>query len=82
MVCTIAGWLVKTLEFSGINTDEFKAHSIRGAATSKAQSKGLSCKEIMEVARWSKVSTFKRHYLRAVAWPSSSHANFQHTVLS
>ena len=80
--CTIAGWLVKILEFSDINTDEFKAHSIRGAATSKAQAKGLSCKEIMEVARWSKASTFKMHYLRAVARPSSSHANFQHTVLS
>ena len=79
--CIIAGWLVQILEFSGINTDEFKAHSIKGAVTSKAQAKGLSCKEIMEVARWSKASTFKRHYMRAVAEPSSSHANFQHTVL-
>ena len=77
--CTIAGWLIKVMKSAGINTEEFKAHSVRGATTSKA--KGLSCKEIMEVARWSKATTFKRHYLRAIA-ENSSHANFQHTVLS
>ena len=64
--CTIAGWLIKTLSSAGINTEEFKAHSIRGAATSKAQAKGLSCKEIMEVAKWSKATTFGRHYLRKI----------------
>ena len=79
--CTIAGWLIKTLKSAGINTEEFKAHSIRGAVTSKAQAKGLSCKEIMEVANWSKATTFKRHYLRAIT-KKSSHANFQQTVLS
>ena len=35
--CTIAGWLIKTLKSAGINTEEFKAHSIWEAATSKAQ---------------------------------------------
>ena len=79
--CTIAGWLVRLLKEAGIDTDEFRAHSTRGASTSKAQAMGLSCSEILEAARWSKMTTFKRHYLREVPKPSVKNA-FQTTVLS
>ena len=62
--CTIAGWLVTLMFNAGIDTSVFKAHSTRGASSSKAKALGLSCRDIMERAKWKKVSTFKRHYLR------------------
>ena len=64
--CTIAGWLVQVMTDAGVDTFNFKAHSTRGASTSKAKAKGLSCQKIIDMARWKKVSTFKRHYLRDV----------------
>ena len=79
--CTIAGWLVSLLKAAGIDTDQFKAHSTRGASTSKAKALGLSCREILKAARWSNMTTFKRHYLRqAPEVPARN--KFQHTVLS
>ena len=49
--CTIAGWLVSLLKEAGIDTEQFRAHSTRGASTSKAKAMGLSCKEILVAAR-------------------------------
>ena len=37
---TVARWLKEVLSLSGINTDTFKAHSYRSAATFAALSKG------------------------------------------
>ena len=69
--CTIAGWLVELMKQSGIDTSEFRAHSTRGASTSKAKAKGLSCQEILAMAHWNKESTIRRHYLREVACENS-----------
>ena len=77
--CTIAGWLVELMKQSGIDTSEFRAHSTRGASTSKAKAKGLSCQEILAMANWKKESTFRRHYLREIA--SESAGSFQAVVL-
>ena len=79
--CTIAGWLVSLLKEAGINTEQFRAHSTRRASTSKAKAMGLSCNEILVAARWSKMTTFKRHYLRNVPKVSTKN-KFQHTGLS
>ena len=79
--CTIAGWLVSVLKQAGMDTHQFKAHSTRGKSTSKAKAMGFSYSEILEAARWSKVTTFKRHYLREINNASSKN-KFQHTVLS
>ncbi|KAL9957098.1 hypothetical protein ACROYT_G038697 [Oculina patagonica] len=79
--CTIAGWLVQLMNLAGIDTSEFRAHSVRGASTSKAKAKGLSCKEIMEIAKWRKESTFRRHYLREVACNKQAQDSFQAVVL-
>ena len=57
---------------SGIDTSEFCAHSTRGASTSKAKAKGLSCQEILAMANWKKESTFRRHYLREIASESAA----------
>ena len=56
--CTIAGWLIKIMTDAGVDTEQFKAHSTRGAATSRAAAKGLSCKDILEMAKWKKSAKF------------------------
>lgn len=49
---TIARWIDKTLEMSGIYTTTFKAHSTCSALTSSARFKGLSLTEIAKAAGW------------------------------
>jgi len=61
---TIARWLKTCLQEAGINTDIFKAHSIRGAAASKAACSGVTISEILQAADWSSESTFQRFYHR------------------
>ena len=81
--CTIAGWLIKMMSASGIDTEEFRAHSTRGASTSKAEAKGLSCKEILDMAKWKNKSTFVKHYRKQIMKKSlTSSSNFGDTVLS
>ena len=44
----------------------FTAHSVRGASTSTALRKGVSLADILSTADWSRESTFRRLYYRAV----------------
>ena len=78
--CTIAGWLVELMKQSGIDTSEFRAHSTRGASTSKPKAKGLSCQEILAMANWKKESTFRRHLFRLLCSKKVS-MDFKHTLL-
>ncbi len=70
------------MDEAGVDTSEFSAHSTRGASTSKAKAKGLSCLEIMNKAKWKKKSTFRRHYLRDIAATEAATGQdgFQETV--
>ena len=52
------------LKLAGIDTNTFKAHSIRGASVSAAASAGITTNQIMEAADWSSVSVFQRFYYR------------------
>ena len=61
---TIARWLKCVLSASGIDTDKFKAHSFRGAATSAAFDKGCSLDTILKTADWSSDKNFKKFYPR------------------
>ena len=73
---SIARWLLTLMQLAGIDTDKYKAHSTRGAATSKARRLGISVQEIMDRACWARESTFMRFYYR------ESEANtFQSKVL-
>ena len=63
---TIGHWLKSVMTQAGINTQQFAAHSTRGAATSKAKSVGVSTKDILKAANWSSSSTFTRFYHRPV----------------
>ena len=55
----IARWLKETLLRAGIDTLIFKAHSIRGASTSRAANVGVTTEDILKAADWSTESTFQ-----------------------
>ena len=59
---TIARWLRTCLQESGIDTDTFKAHSVRGAACSTAAWSGVTISDILNAADWSSETTFQRFY--------------------
>lgn len=61
---TVANWMKRTLSLAGIDTSVFKAHSTRGASTSKAKEAGVSLADILRVADWSSDTTFNKFYYR------------------
>ena len=63
---SIARWMKTVLASAGVVTDQFKAHSTRSAATSAAKSAGVSLRDIMTMADWSRESTFTRFYHKPV----------------
>lgn len=67
-VCSssIARWMKTVLSSAGVDTDQFKAHSTRAAAASAAKSAGVSLKDIMTMADWSRENTFTRFYHKPV----------------
>lgn len=73
----LAHWVKDLLTEAGVDTQMFKAHSTRGATTSAALKRGLHIKDILEMADWSRESTFKKFYCR-----SSQDNTFVKKVLS
>ena len=63
---TISRWLKDLMSLAGIDTDKFKGHSVRGAATSKVWNAGLTVEQILEKANWSGANTFLKFYGREV----------------
>ena len=43
----IAHWIKDLLSDAGVDTNVFKAHSVRGTSTSAAMSKGLSLSDVL-----------------------------------
>ena len=78
--CTVANWLKRLMSKAGIDGDIFKAHSIRGASTSKAIKRGVSVKQILNTANWKSQSTFEKFYHRETI--SESHDAFTENVLN
>lgn len=62
---TIARWLKTVLQMSGIDTELFKAHSIRSAVTSAAYDGGCSLEKILKTADWSNDKIFYKFYYRS-----------------
>ena len=62
---TIARWLKTVLIHAGITS--FAPHSFRGALSSAMLKSGVAVQDILKVAGWSKVSTFKRFYNKPLA---------------
>ncbi len=76
----LAGWVKEALHLADVDTGVFKAHSVRGASSSKAFLSGLSVKEVLTRGSWSQETTWQKFYHKEIL-PSSS-KNFQHKVLS
>ena len=66
----LAHWVKEILPKAGVNTEVFKAYSVRGASTSAALRKGVSLADILSTADWSRESTFCRFYYREATYPS------------
>jgi len=60
---TIARWLKTCLNEAGIDTEIFKAHSVRGASSSTAASARVTTADILKAADWSLAGTFQKFYL-------------------
>ena len=63
---TLSRWTKQVLEASSINMDQFKPHSIRMAATSKAFEKDVSLATIMKCVGWKKAETVARFYNKPI----------------
>lgn len=64
---TVSYWVKHMMNQAGIGTSKFKAHSTRGASTSKAACVGVPIHDILQMADWSNASTFHRFYNRSVS---------------
>lgn len=73
---TLARWIVNLLKLAGIDTDIFKAHSTRGAATSQAMRAGLPLADIVKAGDWSSAVTFQKYYNKPL-----SNKDFMQAVL-
>lgn len=63
---TMANWIRFGMSQAGIDTKEFRPHSIRSASTSKAAAKNLPIADIMKAAGWSSPDTFLKFYHKSV----------------
>ena len=73
---TVARWIRHVMSQAGIDTNVFKAHSVRGASSSAARECLVSIDAILRAGDWSSLSTFDKHYCRRPSQlPSCSVAN-------
>ena len=63
---TLRRWTKTTLTLAGIDTNKYKAHSTRAAATSQAAERGVGVNTIMQSAGWKSQSTFAQFYKRPI----------------
>ena len=63
---------------AGIDASQFKAHSRRSVATSKAKAMGISLKGVLKRGQWSGESTWQKHYHK----PIQQNETFETAVLS
>ena len=59
---TLASDMRAVMATAGIDTDKFKAHSVRSAAVNQAKRQGLQLKQILKLGNWKSRTVFKRHY--------------------
>ena len=63
---TLARWIRTVMCAAGVDTDLFKAHSVRSASVSKAKACHVPIDDIMRKAGWSNVETFRKYYDKEV----------------
>jgi len=59
---TLSRWLKLVLNAAGIDTEKYKAHSTRSAATSAAKAIQVPIMDILQTAGWSSEPTFRKFY--------------------
>ncbi len=69
---SLSRWIKDMLSRACIDTNTFKAHSVRGAIASSALNKGISLEEILRLADWSMDSTFRCFYYRPQHNPNTA----------
>ena len=64
--CTLAKWLLKVMQNSGVNVDIYKAQSTRSAGAAHMKTHGMSLKQVLDRGFWSKKEgssrVFKKFY--------------------
>lgn len=77
---TISGWIRTVMALACLDVRAFKAHSVRGASTSKLASLNIPVDLIMRKASWTNEGTFKKFYHKHIIPPedvaNSMLANF------
>ena len=63
---TIRRWIVLALKNAGINTDKYRAHSTRAAATTSALAHAAPVEDILNTAGWASAGTFAKFYNKRV----------------
>jgi hypothetical protein len=71
---TIRRWILDIMKGSGVNTNVFKAHSTRGAATSAALRNKVLIATILKAGMWRSENTFVKFYNRPVQVTDNSFA--------
>ena len=61
---TLGRWLRTFMSAAGIDSQIFKAHSVRGASTTAAANAFVPLSTIMSMADWSSASTFRTFYYK------------------
>ena len=59
---TIVRWVKEVLSLAGVDIMAFSSHSTRAASASAARNRGVSVKDIMDAAGWTRQSTFETYY--------------------
>ena len=70
---SLARRLCSLLKASRVNSHIFKAHSVRGAATTAAANSDVPLSEILKMADWSSASTFQKFYYKSVHSSTFAH---------
>lgn len=76
---SVSRWTKNVLHWSGIDTQRFKAHSTRGATTSKATSLGIDLNLLLRQASWKNADTFGKFYNKTIERADESLA---HTIIA
>ena len=63
---SISRWMKELLTDASVDTEAFKAHSVRAASVSTAKLQGVSMADILKMVGWARQSTFEKFYYKPV----------------
>ena len=75
---TLARWIKKVLDLSGVDTSVYKAHSVRAASATAAMKADIPIHDILKHVGWSSEKTFRDFYNKPVVESN----NFQEAILA